>query len=162
MKFFTVLMVSVMLFGCSERPDIAELNQHFVTHQSAFNELADTSCKLKSVLNTKFHHYKIDTALEYPEHLANEFLKINTLLKKIDAKGIVIHQDGEPECSLYIPQRSFGFAGGGSDMGYSYQPAKLTEYNPAIHLKENRNFREKIHFTKPLADNWYIEYRNIP
>ncbi|WP_301003503.1 hypothetical protein [Arsukibacterium sp.] len=162
MKFVAVLMLSLLLSGCSKRLDTAELTQHFVTHQSTFKELADISCKVKSILNTKFYHYKIDTALKYPEHLAKEFLKINALLKKIDAKGIVIHQDGEPECSLYIPQWSFGFAGDGSDMGYSYQPAELNEYNPAIHLKENRNFREKIHFTKPLADNWYIEYRNIP
>ena len=162
MKFFIMLLLISMISGCTERPDIDELSQIFTTHRSSFNQLADTGCQLKSMLNTKFHHYKIDTASEYPEHLAEHVLKINTLLHNIDAKSLVIHQDGQPECSLYIRQWSYGFAGDGSYMGFSYQPAALAEYRPAIHLRENRNFREKMHFTKPLADGWYIEYVNQP
>lgn len=162
MKRFLVFLLISTIFGCTKRPDIDELSQLFTMHHSAFNDLAKTGCELKSLLNTRFHHVKIDTALEYPEYLTNHFLEINALLKRLEAKSMVIHQDGPSECSLYIPQWSFGFAGDGSDMGFSYQPATLAEYNPTLHLKEKRNFREKIHFTKPLADSWYIEYVNQP
>ena len=157
------LACSLLLAGCSEkRPDVEELSQRFFQYQTQFNQLADLSCSLKKSLNAKFHHHKINNALDYPAPIAAEFLKLNTLLKQIEAEGITFSQDGGSECSLFITQWSVWFNGEGSYMGYSYHPSKLNEYNPAIHQKDKRNTKENLHFTKALADGWYIEYVNTP
>lgn len=162
MKFIVIFISGLILSACSKQPDVTELSEYFFANQSDFNKLVDASCKQKAALGTKYHNYIIDTALEYPAHLASQFFEINALLKKINVKGIIIKHDTSVGCSLYIAKWSFGITGGSTEMGYSYQPAKLAEFNTEIHLQENRNLREKIHFTKPLAGNWYIEYRNIP
>ena len=92
---------SLTLLGCSKRADINELTHHFFEHQSAFNKLTDIACALNSSLNTQFHNYKIDTAMEYPEHLATQFIKVNSLLRRINAEGIAISppSDDKLECS---------------------------------------------------------------
>lgn len=164
MKVITLLVFSLTLFSCSKRADINELTHHFFEHQSAFNKLTDIACALNSSLNTQFHNYKIDTAMEYPEHLATQFIKVNSLLRRINAEGIAISppSDDKLECSLFISHWAFGFAGAGSEIGYSYNPSKLEKYDAAIHQPENMNFREYIHFTKYLANNWHIEYVNNP
>lgn len=159
----TLIMFSVLLASCSEKtPDVEELSQRFLQYQTQFNQLADLSCSLKKSLNAKFHHHKINNALDYPDPIAAEFLKLNTLLKQIEAEGITFSQEGASECSLFITQWSVWFHGEGSYMGYSYHPPKLNEYNPAIHQKDKRNTKENLHFTKALADGWYVEYVNTP
>lgn len=75
---------------------------------------------------------------------------------------MTLHQDGTAECSVYVTEWDFFFAGEGSYMTYSYQPAAIAEFNADIHLEKNRNTTERIHFTKALADGWYIEYLKQP
>lgn len=164
MKFLFQLTLLIMLSACSKRTDVQDLSAYFFENQLAFNQIRDIGCSLNETLNTQFHYYKADTALQYPEHLATQFMKIDKMLKKMKATGITIrpHLKSGAECSLYIRSWAFGFAGDGGEMGYNYQPAKLFEYDPAIHLEENRNFKEKIHFTKALSDGWFIEYVNEP
>lgn len=164
MKPLFQLTLLIMLSACSKRTDVQELSAYFFDNQLAFNQVRDIGCNLNKTLNTQLYYYKIDTALHYPEHLATQFIKIDKMLKKMNAKGITIRPRSGTgsECSLYIRSWAFGFAGDGSEMGYSYQPERIIEYDPAIHLEKNRNFKEKIHFTKTLSDGWFIEYVNEP
>lgn len=165
MKSIISLLIacSLLLAGCGKTPDVDELTQQFSQHQTQFKQLAKMSCEVKASLNTTFHHHKINAPLDdYPEHIANQLQKINTLLKDIDAEAISLSQKGEPECSLFITQWSVWFYGEGAYMGYSYQPAKISDYNPAIHQEDKRDPKAPLHFTKALADGWYIEYVNIP
>ena len=157
------LACSLLLAGCSEkRPDVEELSQRFFQYQTQFDQLAELSCRLKASQNMTFHRYRVNTAMDYPEPMASQFLKIDALLKVIGAEDIIFNPDGKPECYLVIVQWSFVFAGDGSSMSYSYLPPKLHEYNPAIHHQDKRNTAEPIYFTKTLANDWYVEYDNTP
>lgn len=156
---FLLIACCSLLTGCSKRSDVEELTQRFFQHQDSYNQLAEVSCAVKAKLNTKFFSYNISTTTNYPVDLAPGFEKIDALLSQIDSNHIVF---SESNCALFIETWSFWLSGEGAYIGYSYQPAKLSEYNPAIHLEKNRNFREKIHFTKPLSDGWYVEYANEP
>ncbi|EGM79464.1 hypothetical protein Rhein_0348 [Rheinheimera sp. A13L] len=138
------------------------MTQYFQVHQDKFKQLASVACSLKATLNTKFHRYWIDTAEQYPAEVAPLLKQLDQLLEDIDKEDMALLQEGTAECSLIVAEWSVFFAGEGSYMIYSYQPAAIAEFNADIHLEKNRNTTERIHFTKALADGWYIEYLNEP
>lgn len=154
--FFMVCLTLTGLTACSEPPKLEALEQRFYPHQATFEALADNACALKSAMNIKFLVYEINGGHKFDEKLRSQFNRLDELLAEIDSVDIVISQDGAPECSLYIGRWSSAFGGSGSYLGYSYQPAKLSEYRPE--LLEVDGEPHKFHFTKPLASGWYIEY----
>ncbi|WP_213994678.1 hypothetical protein [Arsukibacterium sp.] len=170
MKFtiYFVLLLSLLLIGCNKaqnvpkRADVDELNQFFYQHQAQFNELASAACAYITTTSLGFNRLRRNAAVTYPEHLAPYAAKMNTLLNLISVDEMILHQATDDDCSLFIRKWAVWHSDGGSHLGYSYQPPKLSEYNPAIHHKDNRNTNERLHFTKPLTDGWYIEYVNLP
>jgi hypothetical protein len=161
-NFLAGLACCLLLSSCSERRDVDEMTQHFQVHQDKFKQLATAACSLKATLNTGFHRYWIDTAEQYPAELAPLLKQLDQLLEDIDKEDMTLRQDGAAECSVYVTEWSVFFAGEGSYMAYSYQPAVIAEFNADIHLEKSRNTTERIYFTKALADGWYIEYLNEP
>ncbi|MBU2394831.1 MAG: hypothetical protein KKH70_15975, partial [Gammaproteobacteria bacterium] len=154
-NFLAGLACCLLLSSCSERRDVDEMTQHFQLHQDKFKQLAATACSLKATLNTGFHRYWIDTADQYPAEVAPLLKQLDQLLEDIDKEDMTLHQDGTAECSVYITEWDFFFAGEGAYMAYSYQPAVIAKFNPDIHLEGKRSITEKIYFTKALADGWY-------
>ena len=161
-NFLAGLACCLLLSSCSERRDVDEMTQHFQLHQDKFKQLAATACSLKATLNTKFHRYDIDTAEQYPAEVAPLLKQLDQLLEDIDKEDMTLHQDGTAECSVYITEWDFFFAGEGAYMAYSYQPAMIAKFNPELHLEGKRSITEKTYFTKALADGWYIEYLKQP
>ena len=83
--------------------------------------------------------------------------ELEPLLEEVGADSIVI--EGNTNCSLYLPVWGYGFAGDSNEMGLRFQPEQLYPFNPAIHLKENRDMKTDIRFTKALANGWFIDYK---
>jgi hypothetical protein len=158
-NFLAGLACCLLLASCGKPADIDELSQHFFEHKKDYIELANISCAVKAELNTKFLNYEVHSGESYPDELRTQFEQIDELLAQVDSDHLVL---SGVNCTLFMESWSWWLAGEGTYMGYSYQPDVITEFNPKIHLQENRNPREKIHFTKALADGWYIEYLNEP
>jgi hypothetical protein len=161
-NFLAGLACCLLLSSCSERRDVDEMTQHFQLHQDKFKQLAVAACSLRATLDTRFHRYYADTAEQYPAEVAPLLKQLDQLLEDIDKEDMTLLQEGTAECSLSVNEWDVFFAGEGSYMVYSYQPAVIAEFNPEIHRKGKRNTTEKIYFTKALADGWYIEYLNEP
>ncbi len=159
---YILIILSVSVGGCSRKADVDELSQHFEQHRAQFDALADAACSYYASFPRGFDIFEVDAPVVYLEHHAQYAAQMNSLLKEINESRIILHRSGNTECSLFLRQWAVVDAEGSSHMGYSYHPSKLSEYNPAIHQKDNRNTRENIYFTKALADGWYIEYVNTP
>ena len=155
--FFIIGLNLTVLTACTKPPELEELEQGFYQHQATFEALSELACALKSAINTKFLRYQIHGGHQFDENLLSQFNQLDQLLSEIDSEDIVISQDGAPECSLFITQWSSAFGGDGAYIGYSYQPAKISEYQPELSKSDSKP-QSEVHFTKPLASGWYIEY----
>ncbi|MDP4537356.1 hypothetical protein Q3O60_14275 [Alkalimonas collagenimarina] len=167
------LMISVLtLTACDKRPDVEVLEQRFYQHHAQFNALANIACSIKADLNTPYFRYYIHTEMEREPYLKPrlEQLKHNPnfqphleqldqLLHQIDVDVIVLQQNDSHECSIFVPEWDISFAGKGTSLSYTYQPAKLADYNADVFFQGDPDTIENSHFTKPLADGWYIEYQ---
>lgn len=170
MKFFIplLLLFSLVLIGCNKQQNVAELDdineleQFFHEHQTEFNKLSSNACSFKKNTGLGFYHFTANAPVTYPEQLAHYAAQMEISLRQIRAEEIMLYQKSEGECSLFIKKWVIRQSTGGSHMGYGYQPAKLSEFNQVIHQKDNRDTKQRIFFTKALAEGWYIEYFNEP
>lgn len=167
-KHNALIIAATLLVGCNNDNSVVNIDEtvkltdFFHLNQQQFNNLADASCTYLNNIPINFEVFKVDEPVVYPENLAPYAQKMNFALKKISKSEIVLHQISDTKCTLFIPDKVRWQSEGGSHIGYSYQPPNLNSYDPAIHQFSEENMQKNIHFTKALADGWYIEYLNLP
>lgn len=166
------ICAALALTACNKRPEISELEARFYQHQEQFAALTKISCSIRQELNTPYFRYFIHTSMEQDPYLQprleqvkqdpnfqSHLEELDKHLQLIGFSGMTLQQHDSADCSIYIPIWGTGFAGKGTSISYSYHPAQLAEYNADIFFKGDPDTLENSHFTKPLANGWYIEYK---
>ncbi|MEE2025746.1 hypothetical protein [Alkalimonas mucilaginosa] len=162
----------LVLAACNKRPEIGELEARFYQHQAQFDDLTEIACAIIHELETPYFRYFIQTSMEQDPYLQQRLEQVKqdpnfqSQLEELDKSlllikfsGMTLQQHDNTDCSIYLPIWGIGFAGKGASISYSYNPAQLTEYNDEIFFKGDPDTLENSHFTKPLANGWYIEYK---
>jgi hypothetical protein len=149
-----LLGVGLWLIYPSSDPDIPQLEQKYAEKAFIFHEISRLGCEIWRTTNIRWQHFKKGESSEYSLLLYKE---LEPLLEEVGSDSIVI--EGDTKCSLYLPVWGCGFAGDSNEMGFIFQPEQIFPFNPAIHLKENRDMKTDIRFTKALANGWFIDYK---
>lgn len=155
-----IILYTLFLSACNNRPELNVVEQHFFQHQSEFEAIVDSACAIRSRLDVRWLRYEIHQSHQYDDSIRSELQQLDRLMAATKSPRIIIMQEGETECSLYVGYWSAGFAGSGATLGFSFQPAEVYEYHPNLFNTKGtvETERGEIRFTKPLASDWYLSY----
>jgi hypothetical protein len=156
MRFFTILLSTLCLVSCSEKPKFEELVNSYQINSNAFSELSSLACKLGK--SRKLERYT-------PRKSEQErIIELDNLLAKIAGTYIEYRLGNNAQCTLEVLVYAQGFAGIGQKYTYTYQVDTPELYKKEIH-KYNKivSMKKNISFDMPLTvreefDGWYFSF----
>ncbi|APE04855.1 hypothetical protein CW735_02805 [Alteromonas sp. MB-3u-76] len=156
MRLFSLLLFSIFMFSCSDRPTFEGLVKNYQVNSEVFSELTEMACKLD----------KSDTFKRYtPRKTGQEsIVELDVLLNKVSGKYVDYRSGKDSQCILEVLVYAEGFAGMGKKYSYTYQidspktfDKKVHAYNNIISSAENTSFDMPLIASKKF-DGWYFSF----
>lgn len=156
MRLFSLLLSTLFLFSCSDRPTFEGLVKNYQVNSQVFSELTALICKLDNS----------DTVKRYtPRKIGQEsIIELDVLLDKVSGKYIEYRSGKDSQCILEVLVYAEGFAGMGKKYSYTYQIDSPKTFDKEIHTYDKIiSSKENISFDMPLTaskkfDGWYFRF----
>ena len=155
-KYTTLLLLSVLLSGCSKEPPTDDgLRSIFEEKRATFDEIKTVLCALPTeqviMMTPEWSKPPVGSDLKDP---------LYPLFRKVGVSGVYY----EGSCSFRLPIWSVGLAGGGDYKGISHKPLPYWKGKLVNEPLDNsdRNSKEAIFLSRALAEDWFLYFHHWP